>query len=63
MVALKHADSHLNLRAEPDENAAVIGRADAGSMLIVRGEAENGWVPVRALGTEAWVREEYLRME
>ncbi len=62
-VALKHADSHLNLRAEPNENAAVIGRADAGSMLAVRGEAENGWIPVCALGTEAWAREEYLRME
>ena len=56
MVALKHADSHLNLQAEPDENAAVIGRADAGSMLIVRGEAENGWIPVRALSAEAWAR-------
>ena len=28
MVALKHADSHLNLRAEPNENAAVIGREE-----------------------------------
>ena len=63
MVALKHADSHLNLRAEPGENATVIGYADAGSMLIVCGEAENGWIPVRALGAEAWAREEYLRME
>ena len=63
IVALKHADSHLNLRAEPDENAAIIGHADAGSALTVRGEAENGWIPVRALGAEAWAREEYLRME
>lgn len=63
VVTLKRADSHLNLRQGPGENAAVIGRARAGSEVSVRGEAENGWIPVRALGVNAWARAEYLRVD
>ncbi len=54
--------SVLNMRAGPSSRNAIVGALTNGEMALVTGEQQRGWVPVRALETDAegWVFARYL---
>lgn len=53
--------SDVNLRAEPDANAAVLATLAPGTALEVTGAAVAGYFPVWANGTNGWVAAEYVQ--
>ncbi len=59
-VALKNADSSLNLRAEPSMDAAVIGKIRSGTKIHC-GTEQNGWREVRIYGVQGWIKAEYAK--
>lgn len=54
--------SVLNMRAGPSSRNAIVGALSNGELALVTGEQKRGWVPVRAMGSEAegWVFARYL---
>ena len=54
------AVDHLNLRAGPSTDDAILATMSAGERVHVRGGNQNGFVPVTYAGTDGWAFEEYL---
>jgi uncharacterized protein YgiM (DUF1202 family) len=53
--------SDVNLRAEPDGNAAVLSTLAPGSTVEVTGPAAAGYTPVLVNGVVGWIAAEYLQ--
>ena len=53
----------LNVRSHPTTQSEVIGRAREGDRVIVAGEAEDGWYPVRTGELSGYAAAEYVELE
>ena len=56
------AKTALNVRSGPSANDRVIHILAAGERIDVRGEAQDGWVPVIWNGQDGWVASQYLTL-
>ena len=60
-VAPAVTTSDVNLRAEPDGNAAVLATVPPGAAIEVTGVAIAGYLPVVANGTAGWIAAEFVQ--
>ena len=56
------AKTALNVRSGPSTNDRVLHVLAAGERIDVRGEVQDGWVPVIWNGQDAWVASQYLTL-
>lgn len=58
-----YATDTVNVRQEPNESAAILGKLESGASITVNGSTEDGWSQVDYNGTTGYVKSEYLSAE
>lgn len=59
-VVVATSTDDLNLRDEPGPNGAITGLIPAGAVVVVTGDAQNGFLPVTLDGVPGFAAAEYL---